>query len=112
MLALNKVLQKAGKETRYCKVKYLSSGVVFKVVSTHFTKSDNAKLIVFPLSNIFIWAAKMIDQVISRVEILKHWQHFKMHEISLKKYLEEERIKFLKYKVKSSTSIQLKSLLY
>lgn len=50
MLALNKVLQKTRKETRFFKVQYSLSGVVFLLL----IKNANTKLIVPCLSNVSI----------------------------------------------------------
>ena len=52
----------------------------------------------------------MIDQAIIGIEILEHYQHLKVHEMSLKKYLVERSMELLKRKFESSIGIQLKSL--
>ena len=44
------------------------------------------------------------------VEILEYWQKLKVHSISLEIYLDKRNMKLPKWKVESSTSIQLKSL--
>lgn len=106
ILALNKMLQKAEEEMQLCKVGYLSS----EAVSAFLTKKSNTELIVPRLLNIFIQATKMVDQVIVRVKILKQWQCLKVHSMSLKKYLDKRIIELLKYKIKFSTGIKLKSL--
>ena len=52
MLALNKTIQrvKEGLETRFCQIKYSSSGAIF----TLFTEKANAGAVISRLSNVFI----------------------------------------------------------
>ena len=106
MLALNKALQKAGEETRFCRVRYSLSGAV----SALLTEKANAGLIIPRLSNVLIRAVKTVDQAIVGVEILEHWQRLKVHGMSLERYLGEGYMELLKCEVESSTGIQLKSL--
>ena len=106
MLALNEALQKAGEETRFCRVRYSPSGAI----STLLTEKANAGLFIPRLSNVLIRAAKTVDQAIVGVEILEHWQRLKVHGMSLERYLGEGYMELLKREVESSTGIQLKSL--
>lgn len=106
MLILNKAFQKAREETRFCRVKYL----LFRVVSVFLIEKANARSIILQLSNILIQIAKEINPAIVGVEILEHWQRFKVYGMLYKKYLGEKTMELLKRKVKFSIGIQLKSL--
>lgn len=98
MVALNQVLQKAGQEMGLCRVKNSSSGAM----SALFIKKANARSIILWLSNIFIWVAKTVDKVIIWVAILKYQQYLEVYEMSIKKYLGEERIRLSKRKAEFS----------
>lgn len=107
MLALNEALQKAGEgwDTRFSRVRYAPSGVIFAL-----TEKANAGLLIPRLSNLLIRAAKTIDSAVVGVEILEHWQQLKVHGLSLERYLGEGKMELLKQEVESSTGIQLKAL--
>lgn len=62
------MLQKAGEEMQFYRVKYSPTGAV----SIPLIEKANVRSIVPRLSNVLIWAAKTVDQAIVRVEILKH----------------------------------------
>lgn len=51
-----------------------------------------------------------MDLAIIGVEILEHWQRFKVHGMSLEKYLGKESMELLQREMESSTGIQLKAL--
>ena len=62
------------------------------------------------MSNILIQAAKTVDVAIVGVEVLEHWQHLKVHGMSLERYLGKGKMELLQREVESSTGIQLKTL--
>lgn len=70
MLIFNKALAKARKKVDICflQVKYLPS----KAISAIFTKKVNTRLWILQLSNILIWAVKIVDVVIIKLKILKY----------------------------------------
>ena len=53
---------------------------------------------------------KIVDPAVVRVEILEHWQQLKVYGMPLKRYLGERKMELLKWEVKLSTGIQLKTL--
>ena len=71
MLALNKLLQKAGilAYTRFSRVRYLQS----RAISALLIEKSNIKQLVGNYSNIFIRAAKTVDVRVIGVEALEHW---------------------------------------
>ena len=56
-------------------------------------------------SNLLIQVAKIVNDVVVRVETLKQWQCLKVYNMLLESYLIQEKIRFLKKKVESLTSI-------
>ena len=106
MLALNEALQKVGENiyTRFCRVRYSLS----RAISALLTEIINAGVFIPQLSNVFIQAAKTVNPAIVGVEIQEHWQRFKVHGMSLERYLNERSMELLKQEVESSTKIQLK----
>ena len=86
MLALNEALQKAGEETRFCRVRYSPSKAVFVLL----TEKANMGLIIPRLSNVLIQAVKIMDQAIVGVEILEYWQRLNVHKMSLERYLDKD----------------------
>lgn len=68
MLALSKTLQKNWEKMRFFRVEYSPSGVVSILV----TIKANAGSFIPSFSNILIRMAKIIDQAIVEVEILKY----------------------------------------
>lgn len=102
-MALNEVLQKDRKSIYiwFCWVRYLLSGAI----SMLLTEKANAGILIFQWSNVLIWVTKTVDLAIKEVEILKHWQHFKVYWMLLEKYLDKENMELLKQKVESSTRI-------
>ena len=108
MLVLNEALAKAGEgvDVRFSRVRYSPSGAV----SALLTEKANARILIPRLSNVLIRAAKTVDEAIVGVEILEHWQHLKVHGMSLDRYLGEGKMELLKREVESSTGIQLKTL--
>lgn len=108
MLALNEVLQKAGKAiyTQFCQVRYFSSGAISAIL----TEKANARVLIPRLSNVFIQASKTVDPAVVRAEILQHWQCLKVHRMSLETYPSKKSMTLLKWEVESSIGIQLKAL--
>lgn len=98
---LNKELQKAKENSQFCQIKYLP----FRAVFVLLTENSHAMRIISHLSNIFIWIPKSVHQTIIEVELLAYWQDFKMHGMSLERYLAIKSIKLLKFKVEFLTSI-------
>lgn len=98
MLALNKVLQKVGKEPDTCFiwVKYNLSGAI----SVLPTKQANAGSLILRLSNLLIQTVKTINSTIVRVEILVYWQQLKVYKMLFESYLGERKIELLKQEVK------------
>ena len=90
MLALNKVLQKAGTSTytRFSRVGYSQSGAI----SALLTKKSSAEQLVGNHSNILIRAAKAVDAGVIGVEALERWQRLKVHGMSLGRYLGEGKM--------------------
>ena len=89
MLVLNEALAKAGEgvDIRFSQVRYLPSGAV----SALLTEKANAGLLIPRLSNVLIRAAKTVDEAIMGVEILEHWQRFKVHGMLLDQYLGKKK---------------------
>lgn len=76
MLALNEALQKAGvgSKVRVCRVRYAPSGSI----SALLTEQADASMLLPQQSNLLIRAAKSVDQAVTGVEILEHWQRLKV----------------------------------
>ncbi len=70
MLALNKALQKTGREShiRFRRVKYSSSAAI----SAPLNKKADAGLLIPRKSNFLIWAVKLVDSEVIGVEVLEH----------------------------------------
>ncbi len=103
MLALNKLLQKAGipAYTRFSKIKYLQSWAI----STLLTKKSNVEQLISNHSNILIRAAQAVDGEVTGVEILERWQQLKVERMSLARYFGEEKMEVFCRKVESSTGV-------
>ena len=54
----------------------------------------------------------MVDDAIVGGEILEQWQCFKIHGMSLNRYLGSGKLELLKKEVESLTNIQLKTIQY
>ena len=93
ILALNEALQKVGIETkiRFSRVKYAPS----ESISALLTEKANAMILIPSRSNLLIRAAKSVDEVIVRVEVLEQWQRLKIHGMPLEKYLGPGKMELL-----------------
>lgn len=87
-------------------MRYLQSRAIF----TLFIEKSSAEQRVDNYSNIFIRAVKAINAGVIRVEVLERWQRLKIYRMLLVKYFRKGKIKLLCRKIKSFTSIQLKTV--
>lgn len=84
---------------------------LFGSISAFFTKQADVSILLPQKLNLLIRVAKLVDQVVIGLEILKHWQHFKVHEMSIARYLGSNKIDLLKKEVESLTEITFKAVL-
>ncbi len=107
MLVLNEFLQTAGipAYVRFSKVGYSQSGAI----SGLLTERSNAENLIKDYSNIFIRAAKLINEGVIGVEVLEQWHRLKVHGMLLMYYLGEGKMEVLCREIEFSTGIKLKT---
>lgn len=53
---------------------------------------------------------KLVNNILIRVEIIEHWQYFKIYKMFLAKYLRPDKMELFKKEIEFSTKIALKAI--